>query len=99
MTLKQIFTQLNIPFAYSHFKKPVNPPYAVYLGNGQTTFGADNTWTYSRNLYRVEYYFAEKDESKEAAIESAFLNNGFNYTKSEDVYIENENIFVVYYEI
>lgn len=99
MTLKQIFTQLNIPFAYSHFKKPVFPPYAVYLGNGQDTFGSDNTWTYSRNRYRVEYYFTEKDESKEAEIESALKNNGFNYRKSEDAYIDNENIFVIYYEI
>ena len=99
MTLKQIFTQLKIPFAYSHFMQPVEPPFAVYLGNGQTTFGGDDTWIYTKNRYQVEYYFKEKDETKEATIEKAFLDNGYNYTKSEDVFIENENIFVIYYEI
>ena len=98
-TLKQIFTQLNIPFAYSHFKKPMSPPYIVYIGNGQTTFAADNTWHYRKNVYQIEYYFDLKNEANEAAIEDALLENGFNYTKSEDVYIEDENINVIYYTV
>jgi len=99
MTIKQIFNNLNIPFAYSHFKKPQTPPYAVYIGNGQDTFGADNTWHYTRNRYQIEYYYTEKNEANEAAIEGALLTNGYNYQKSDDVFIETENVFVIYYTV
>ena len=98
-TLKSIFSTLKIPFAYSHFQKPVSPPYAVVIGAGQTTFGSDNTWSYRRNRYQLEYYFKLKDESKETAIENALLTNGLNYEKSEDAFIQSEGVFVIYYTI
>lgn len=99
MTIKQLLEQLNIPFAYGFFKQPVNPPYIVYLGNGQETFGADNTWTHTQNRYQIEYYFAYKNELNENLMETTLLANGYNYTKSEDVYIESEGLFVIYYTI
>lgn len=99
MTIQNIFAQLNIPFAYMRFKKPMTPPYAVYSGSGQTTFGADNTWHYRNNRYQIEFYFEKKNEGTETAIENALLANGYNYTKSEDVYIDDEGVFVIYYQI
>lgn len=105
-TLYQILsnsqTGVGIPVAYSHFTEknsPSDPPYLVYLGNGQDNFKADDTFYYSNNRYQLEYYFTEKDESKEAAIEKVLLDNGFRYEKSEDVYIEEEGVFVIYYQI
>lgn len=89
----------NLPCAYSHFKKPVTPPFIVYMGSGQTTFGADNTWRYTNNKYRIEYYFTEKNEQNEKAIEEVLLQDGFNYDKSEDSYIESEGLFVIYYYV
>lgn len=97
-----IFTTLqktNLPCAYSHFREKVEPPYIVYLGRGQETFGADNTWHYRRNEYQVEYYFKEKNEANEKAIEDILLADGYNYKKSDDVYIESEGLFVIYYYI
>ena len=47
----------------------------------------------------VEYYFTKKDETKETAIEQALLSGGFRYSKSEDTYIESEDLFVIYYEV
>jgi hypothetical protein len=106
MTLYQILTDeqtgVGIPVAYSHFTDkdaPEAPPYLVYLGNGQDTFKADDTFYYSENRYQLEYYFTEKDESEEAAIEKCLLDNGYRYQKSEDVYIEDEGVFVIYYQI
>lgn len=102
MTLYQILKQTKLPCAYSHFKDkgaPKSPPYIVYIGNGQNTFEADNTYYYRNNSYQVEYYFTIKDESKEAEIEQLLLDNGFLYDKSEDVFIEDENVFVIYYTI
>ena len=99
MTIFQTLQSTGLPCAYSHFKKKQSPPYIVYIGNGQETFQADNTHYYKQNSYQVEYYFTTKNESNEEAIEQALLDNGFLYEKSEDVYIEDEGVFVIYYYI
>lgn len=108
MTLYQILTDsqsgLGIPCVYSHFRDdegslPMAPPYIAYLGAGQADFEADNTYYWAKNHYQIEYYFTEKDESQEAAIEKLLLENGFLYDKSEDVYIESEGVFVIYYNV
>lgn len=105
-TLYQILTDpntgLGIPCVYSHFRKedgtlPSSPPYVAYLGSGQDDFAADNTYHWKRNRYQIEYYFKNKDEAQEAVIEKLLLDNGFLYDKSEDVYIEDEGVFVIYY--
>lgn len=97
--IQTTLSSTGLPCAYSHFRKPVTPPFLVYLGNGQTTFGADNTWHYTNNQYQIEYYFTEKNEANEKAIEEALLRDGFNYDKSEDTYIENEGLFLIYYYV
>lgn len=99
MTIQQTLQSTGLPCAYSHFKKKQSPPYLVYIGNGQDNLDADNTHYWRNNRYQVEYYFTTKNESNEAAIEDALLNNGFLYDKSEDVYIEEEGVFVIYYYI
>jgi hypothetical protein len=99
MTIFQTLQSTGLPCAYSHFKKKQSPPYIVYIGNGQDTFQADNTHYWKQNTYQVEYYFTSKNEQNEEAIETALLDNGFLYEKSEDIYIEEEEVFVIYYYI
>jgi len=97
-----IFTTLKktgLPYAYSHFRTKQAPPYIVYIGNGQTTFQGDNTHYWRTNRYQVEYYYTVKDESKEASIEKELLDAGFLYEKSEDIYLEDQNVFLIYYYI
>lgn len=103
-TLQTIGNTLSIPVVYSHFKTggmntPSQPPYMVYMGNGQDNFEADNTHYYSQNRYRLEYYFTEKNEALEADLEKELLKAGFLYEKSEDTFIESEGVFVIYYQI
>lgn len=99
MTIYETLQSTGLPCVYSHFKKPKKLPYIVYIGNGQNVFEADNTHYWRQNQYQVEYYFTTKDESNEASIEDALLGAGFLYDKSEDVYIEDEGVFVIYYYI
>lgn len=99
MSIYQVLQSTGLPCAYSHFRTPQEPPYIVYIGNGQDTFQADDTHYWKRNTYQVEYYFTTKNESNEEAIETALLDNGFLYEKSEDVYVEDEGVFVIYYYI
>lgn len=99
MTIYQTLQSTGLPCAYSRFKKPTKPPYIVYIGSGQDIFEADNTHYWKQNTYQVEYYFTEKNESHETAIEDALLDSGFLYEKSEDIFIEDEGVFVIYYYI
>lgn len=102
MTIYQVLNTIGIPCVYSHFKDkdtPVTPPYIAYIGAGQDTFKADDTITWKNNRYQIEYYFTKKDESAEATIESTLLSNGYIYEKSDDVFIEDENVFVIYYSV
>ncbi len=108
MTLFQVLSDpehgAGIPVTYSHFRDdetetPVEPPYLVYIGAGQDTSAADNTYIYHRNRYQIGYYFIEKDEDKEAAIEKLLTDNGYLYEKSDDEYIEELGIFVIYYDV
>lgn len=99
MTIYQVLQSTGLPCAYSHFKKPQEPPYLVYLGSGQDVLEADNTHYWKNNRYQIEYYFTEKNETNEAAIEEVLLDNGLLYDKSEDVFIEDEGVFVIYYTV
>ena len=99
MTIYQTLQSTGLPCAYSHFKTSQTPPYIVYIGSGQDVLNADNTHYWRRNTYQVEYYFTTKNESNEANIEDALLDNGFIYEKSEDIYIEDQGVFVIYYYI
>ena len=99
MKIYEVLQPTKLPCAYSHFKKKQTPPFLVYIGTGQDDLAADNTYYHKNNRYRVEYYFTVKDEEKEAAIESALLAAGFLYEKSDDIYIESEDVFVIYYDV
>ena len=99
MSIYQTLQTTGLPCAYSHFRTKQSPPYIVYIGSGQDVFEADNTHYYKENTYQVEYYFTTKDESNEAGIEDALLEAGYLYEKSEDVYIEDQGVFVIYYYV
>ena len=88
-----------LPCAYSHFKSDQVPPYIVYIGNGQDVMRADNTHYWHENTYQVEYYYKTKDEANEEAIEAQLLTDGYLFEKSEDVYIEDQDVFVIYYYV
>lgn len=99
MTIYEVLQSTGLPCAYSHFKTPQDPPYVVYIGSGQDIMEADNTIYWKENTYQVEYYFVTKNEANESAIEDALLSAGYIYTKTEDIYIEEQGVFVIYYQI
>lgn len=97
-TLKALSeSEIGLEATYSHFREPKEPPFIVYLGSGQNKLEADDTRYWHENTYQVEYYFKVKDEAKEEAIEQALLDGGFLFEKSEDTYIDDEDVFVIYY--
>ena len=97
MSIMETLQGTGLPCAYSHFKTKVEPPFLVYLQSGQDQFSADDTRFWHRNTYQIEYYFTTKNSQAEAAIEEALLSAGYKFTRSEDVYLDDEDVFVVYY--
>ncbi len=99
-TALQSITELaDVPVFYALSKERTAPPYIAYSGTGQDVFDADNTHWWRKNTYQLEYYFTKKNEQTETAIEDALLASGFLYDKSEDVPLESEDVYVIYYYI
>lgn len=102
-TLAEVLTtikdELGVDAVYSHFKNGHALPYLAYIGSGLTQLRADGTAYWTANTYQVELYFSKKDEALEAAIEAAFLSGGWGYSKSEDTYIEDEGVFLIFYDL
>lgn len=99
MSIFEVLQSTGLPCAYSHFKTAQEPPYIVYIGRGQDVLEADNTHYWRENKYQIEYYYKTKNEQNETDIEDALLNAGFVYEKSEDIFIEDENVNVIYYYV
>lgn len=102
MSAKEFYSVLQktgLPAAYGFFEAPQDPPYLVYMGDGQTQFAADNTRHYYSDQYTVEYYYTRKDPDLEEKIEQTFLDAGLRYDKSEDAWIEDERVFIIYYYV
>lgn len=99
MTIYETLASIGFPCVYSASKQKLKPPYLAYRGNGQDIFFADDTYYHTQNGYVVEYYFTEKNEETEAEIEETLLANGFRYEKSEDISLDDEGVWLIYYYV
>lgn len=99
LPMNDILEQIGLPNAYGTLKENTAAPYLVWYGNGQNTFQADNTHYFRENNYIIEYYFEYKNPDTEDLIEETLLEHGLNYEKSEDVYLDDERVFLIYYYI
>lgn len=97
--LAGITQDYHIPAVYSHFENGSSLPYIAYIGGGQTQLQADSTTYWRANTYQVELYFKAKDETLEKNIEDAFIAGGWKFSKSDDAYIDDEGIYLIYYDL
>lgn len=97
--LAGIKQDLGIDSAYSHFSSKPEYPVLTYIGSGQSNLLADGTTYWRGNTYQVELNFLKKDPALEAAVEDAFLAGGWNFSKSEDTYLEDEGVYLIFYQL
>ena len=97
MTVFENLQTLGLPIAYGRHTKPVEPPFLVLTGQGQAQVLADNTYYATEENYNLEYYFTKKNPGTESSIEDLLLSMDRLYTKSEDIFIEDEDLFCIYY--
>ena len=99
MDLEQVYARLKstgLPVAYRAFRSLQEPPFIVYLTDGDNNFSADGRVYFSARQIRVELYTREKDLSAEEAVEAAFSD--IFYTKSQ-VFIDSEGVYETIYEM
>lgn len=94
-------TSQGIESVYSHFTDGHDHgiPFIAYIGAGQSQLHADGKTYWKGNTYQVELYFEKKDEALEDTIEAAFTAGGWNYSKSDDAFLEDEGIYLIYYDL
>lgn len=101
MTHKELGTLLKktgLPLAYSHFGKPQEPPFLIYIKTGSDNIGADNRIWQKRVNYDVELYTSKKDTKLEEKVEN-LLDEAELFYDSEEVYIESEKMYETIYSI
>lgn len=102
MSAKDLYTTLknyNQSAVYDHFNTQHTPPFISYHGAGQNSMSADDTRYWFQNQYVVDYYYDVKNETQETNFEEYLLADGWRFTKSEDIYIESEQVYVIYYYV
>jgi hypothetical protein len=99
MSIKEILDGLGRPVAYGFHSEDQQLPYFCIMGAGQDQVRADNTYYVTEDRYQVEYYYKKKNPEFEKQIETLLLEHGFLYYKSEDVYLDDQDVFVIYYDI
>lgn len=94
----EVFKKFRLPIDYGNTREQ-EPPFLVYTGQGAKTLKGDNQVYFNTYDYRVEYYFRAKDERLERELEDFFTKNGIVWYKSNDVFIRDDDMFVIYYDI
>lgn len=98
INIMDILKELNIPVAYSHFKKAQNSPYICYLVDSNDNFSADNKVYKKINNINIELYTEKKDLEIEEQLEKILDNNNIFYESTES-FIDSEDVFVKIYKI
>lgn len=98
MTVFELLQTLELPIVYGRHTKKVETPYLLLTGAGQDHFEADTTYYVTKDRWTLEYYFSKKDPELEKRIETLLLDNGYRYEKSEDLYLDDQEVFFVYYD-
>lgn len=97
--LKTVLDGSSIPFAYRAWKNGHSLPFGVFYFQRDNPFAADGVVYTKTARYALELYTAEKDPDAEAVLEKALTAAGIFYSKSDETYIDEEQMFCVIYEI
>lgn len=99
MDIYNILKTLNMPVSYMKFSAKQTLPFLIYNFSEPEILAAENIVYSSKNHYEVNYYFDKKDLRIEKKIEELFNENEIYYKKTEDIYIEDEDMYMITYEV
>ena len=96
--IKNILNEMQIPIAYDHFNKKVNPPFIAYRELSPDSFTADDYNYIDFESYEIELCTIKKDIELESQIQALLSNHKIPYEKDE-VWDEDEKIYHIIYTI
>ena len=83
-----------VPVARNEFDEPQEPPFIVYISESPDLFGAENSFYYKSNRFRVELYTNKKEGTLEEMLEDLFTANELYYEKDGDIKVSSENLWL-----
>ncbi|NLY09204.1 MAG: hypothetical protein GXZ11_04800 [Tissierellia bacterium] len=95
----QLLKTLNIPVGYFVNPSPGSVPFLVYYGAGSTNFKADDIVFAKNDNWNIELYVTKKDVALEERIEKLLKDNEIVWEKGQDVYVDEEKVFLIPYYI
>ena len=100
-TLEELATKLNelYPTRYSHFENHQEPPFLVYVDQGEENFHADNKVLIEGTFVDVEFYSRHKDLTAERRIKDLFRHEEVLYDKSDTIFIEDQSLFMTVFTV
>lgn len=102
MSLSELLTlldELKIDVAYGKFTKKPKLPFISIMETSPDIYKADDTHYNTDKHFAINYYFEKKEPLKEEIFESLLLSNGITFEVSEDIYIEDETMYMKIYDI
>lgn len=99
---KELYTILNssgIPFRYYQFKSKPPIPYGVYLCEDAEHVFADGVTALQFDNIRIELYTDEKSPETEKQLTDTLTAAGIAYKKIDEVYIKEDKLYEIIYEI
>lgn len=102
MTLKDmgdILSSTKLPVVQGKWREEPALPYIVYSRPFTSNFGADNIAYKKINHIDILLFSKDKDEASEKLIEDALTNNGIFYEITDELFMEDENVYRVVYEV
>lgn len=88
-----------IPTAFMRFEEYQELPFCVIIDAGSNNIYADNIAYFKRNKLRIELYTEFIDFEMQEKIEAYFEKEKIGWIRSEAGYIEEEEMYTVFYFI
>ena len=98
--IEEALKEVEVEYRFNHFEteEAVNPPFICYTNPETRNFYADGKVYMTIQTINIELYTDQKTKEREEKIEAALQKRGIGWRKAE-VYIEEENMYEVLYEM
>lgn len=99
MTLEELKTRCKnagFKYAYGKFEQPTEPPHLVAITVDTNNFMADNKTYYTQTPIKLDYTYIDKNLEEQNKIENEILSD-VAWNKTEETYLENEQVWQVSY--
>lgn len=102
MSIKELIDLLDgydVQCAFSHFSKPVTPPFMIYLSPSTNNFNADNVVYFVDKSLTLELYTRENTLLQEEQLENYLTSNHVLWDKTSQTWIDEEKVMMSVYEL